>query len=253
MSEWPIAEVARASGLTSRALRHYEQIGLLRPSRVAHNGYRFYGDVEVARLYRILSLRALGLPLAAIRGALTDEVSLAEAMRTHLARLETQRDQMLSQIAEVRRTLSDVTKGSTVSIDEVFQNFDPREHESEVRARWGDEAWQQGAARRSAMLPEEVQADDAHSRDVNAGLRAAAHDGVDPVSERFQSLVGAHFAWVTEQWAGQAPTRASYAGLADLYVADERFAAVYGGAEHAAVIRSAMGVWINTHLPEHAA
>lgn len=252
MPEWPIAEVARATGLTSRALRHYEKIGLLQPSRVAHNGYRFYGDVEVARLYRILSLRALGLPLAAIRAALADEVSLAEAMRTHLARLEVQRDLMLSQIAEVRRTHSDVLKGSTVSIDEVFQNFDHREHEVEVRARWGDEVWLRSAERRAAMLPEEVLADGTHSRDVNAALRVAAYDGVDPASERFQELVGAHYAWVAEQWGGQTPTSETYAGLADMYVADERFATVYGGAENAAVIRVAMGVWINTHLPEHA-
>ncbi|PPF61937.1 hypothetical protein C5E11_13245 [Clavibacter michiganensis] len=40
MQEWPIKEVARATGLTSRTLRHYEQIGLLHPLRVASNGYR---------------------------------------------------------------------------------------------------------------------------------------------------------------------------------------------------------------------
>lgn len=58
MNEWPIAEVARAAGVTSRTLRHYESIGLLHPARVAANGYRFYGEDEIARLYRILALRA---------------------------------------------------------------------------------------------------------------------------------------------------------------------------------------------------
>jgi DNA-binding transcriptional MerR regulator len=78
MQEWPIKDVARATGLTSRTLRHYEQIGLLRPSRVASNGYRFYGDAELSRLYRILSLRALEVPLADIRIALGDDASLVE-------------------------------------------------------------------------------------------------------------------------------------------------------------------------------
>ncbi|RCS99385.1 MerR family transcriptional regulator [Brevibacterium aurantiacum] len=75
MPEWPIRDVSRVTGVTSRALRHYEQIGLLRPSRVAENGYRLYGDAELSRLYRILSLRSLELPLATIQIALEDDAT----------------------------------------------------------------------------------------------------------------------------------------------------------------------------------
>ena len=84
MQEWPIRDVARATGLTSRTLRHYEQIGLLHPSRVASNGYRFYGETELSRLYKILSLRALELPLATIQIALDDDESLEETIQSHL-------------------------------------------------------------------------------------------------------------------------------------------------------------------------
>ena len=80
MTEWPIRDLAKATGLTSRTLRHYEQIGLLLPLRVASNGYRFYGDAEISRLYRILSLRAIELPLATIQLALDNKTSLADAI-----------------------------------------------------------------------------------------------------------------------------------------------------------------------------
>jgi DNA-binding transcriptional MerR regulator len=59
--DWSIQEIARLSGTTSRTLRHYGDIGLLPPSRVGSNGYRYYDEQALARLQRILLLRELGL------------------------------------------------------------------------------------------------------------------------------------------------------------------------------------------------
>ena len=47
--EYSIQELSRLSGVTTRALRWYDQIGLLKPSRVAESGYRYYGPAEVDR------------------------------------------------------------------------------------------------------------------------------------------------------------------------------------------------------------
>ncbi|MBO1901280.1 MerR family transcriptional regulator [Leucobacter weissii] len=58
--EYSIQEVARAAGTTSRTLRHYDSIGLLRPSRVGPNGYRYYDNASILRLQRVLLLRQLG-------------------------------------------------------------------------------------------------------------------------------------------------------------------------------------------------
>lgn len=248
MTEWPIRDLARATGLTSRTLRHYEQIDLLRPSRVAGNGYRFYADAEVARLYRILSLRALGLPLAGIRLALDDETSLASAIESHLALLEERRDHTIHQIAVVRDTLDAVRKGRSMSIDDVFSGVDPRRYETEVRERWGDDAWERSARRRADLTDEQREADDRRSVDVNAALRAAADAGDDPSGARFQALVADHHRWVAEQWGGRSPDRAAYTGLAEMYVTDARFAAVYGGVPNAEVIRAAIHLWSRDHL-----
>ena len=246
--EWPIRDLAKATGLTSRTLRHYEQIGLLRPSRVASNGYRFYGDAEISRLYRIMSLRALELPLATIQLALDDETSLAGAIETHLALLEERRDRTNQQIAVVRHTLDAVKKGQPMSINDVFVGVDQSQYEAEVRTRWGDEAWERTARRRVAMSAEQRQAADKESLDVNAALRAAADDGEDPHGARFQALVADHHRWVTAYWGGKKPDSESYKGLSELYVADPRFAATYGGDSNAVLIRTAMQVWIATNL-----
>ena len=57
--EYSIQALARLAGVTTRTLRWYDQIGLLKPSRVADNGYRYYGPAEVDRLQDILYYRAL--------------------------------------------------------------------------------------------------------------------------------------------------------------------------------------------------
>ena len=69
---WSIGELARASGLTVRALRHYDEIGLLRAGERTAAGHRRYTAEDVRRLYRIRALRGLGLPLEEIARALGD-------------------------------------------------------------------------------------------------------------------------------------------------------------------------------------
>lgn len=247
MNDWPIAEVARAAGVTSRTLRHYESVGLLHPSRVATNGYRFYGEREIARLYRILALRALDLPLPDIARALEDERSLGDTMRAHVAELERTRSTLERRISAVRSTLAAVEEGQDMDIDDVLAGVDDSRWEGEVRERWGDEAWERSAARRAALTPDERRADDARGRDVNAALRDAAARGVAPDAAEFQDLVGIHHAWIAEQW-GRTPAIDAYVGLGDLYVADPRFAAVYGGAEQARIVRDAMALYAAAHL-----
>ncbi|WP_278102096.1 MerR family transcriptional regulator [Microbacterium proteolyticum] len=247
MNEWPIAEVGRAAGVTSRTLRHYESVGLLRPSRVAANGYRFYGETEIARLYRILALRSLDLPLPDIARALADERSLTETMRAHVAALEETRSAMERRIAAVRNALAALEEGKTMDIDDVLAGVDDARWEGEVRERWGDDAWERSAARRAAMTPGERRADDVRGHDVIAALRAAAERGLSPDATEFQHLIGIHHAWIAEQW-GRVPSPEAYRGLGDLYVDDPRFAVNFGGVAHARVVRDAMAVHAAAYL-----
>jgi MerR family transcriptional regulator, thiopeptide resistance regulator len=97
-----IGELARRTGLTVRTLHHYDEIGLLSPADRSEGGHRVYGDGEIRRLYRIVSLRSLGFPLDAIaavldRGGIDPRAAVAD----HMHRLEDQieRDRAL------RRTL----------------------------------------------------------------------------------------------------------------------------------------------------
>jgi DNA-binding transcriptional MerR regulator len=85
---WSIGELAQASGLTVRALRHYDEIGLLTAAGRTASGHRRYTERDLRRLYRVLALRTLGLSLEEIAGVLADSADdLAELRGLLTARL----------------------------------------------------------------------------------------------------------------------------------------------------------------------
>lgn len=88
---YAIGALASRTGLSVRALRHYEAIGLLVPAARSDAGHRRYSVSDVERLQRIVSLRALGLPLADIGRAL-DAADPIDVVERHLAAVRTRID-----------------------------------------------------------------------------------------------------------------------------------------------------------------
>ncbi len=84
---WRVGDLAAATGLSVRALHHYEQIGLLSPPLRTEGQQRLYSERDVRRLYRICALRELGLSLADI-GRVNDRASLSDLLREHLAHVD---------------------------------------------------------------------------------------------------------------------------------------------------------------------
>src|SRR3984893_11284392 len=86
-----VGELAKRTGLTIRALPHYDEIGLLKPSLHTEAGHRLYTAADVARLQQVLSLRQLGFALEEVRDALDRPgFSPLEVIRLHVARLREQ-------------------------------------------------------------------------------------------------------------------------------------------------------------------
>ncbi len=88
MDTFTVKEVARLSGVTVRALHHYDAIGLLKPATVGANGYRYYGRDDLLRLQQILFHRELGFSLSEIGQILDaagfDRTAALRAHREHL-------------------------------------------------------------------------------------------------------------------------------------------------------------------------
>jgi DNA-binding transcriptional MerR regulator len=94
-----IGEFARRIGVTPRAVRHYESVGLLRPARIdERTGYRHYGAAELVRAVRIEQLKRSGLPLASIAHVLDDGAATEATLRRR-------RHELCTDLAATRRQL----------------------------------------------------------------------------------------------------------------------------------------------------
>ena len=107
--EYSIQALSRLSGVTTRTLRWYDEIGLLKPSRVAESGYRYYGPAEVDRLQDILYYRALGVELARIKRCLDDpSFDRLAALRSHLTALEAERETGAASLTQLEQLLAEL-------------------------------------------------------------------------------------------------------------------------------------------------
>ena len=101
-----INEVEALVGITKKNIRFYEDQGLLSPRRNSDNGYRDYGEAEVAVLKQIKLMRKLGLPLEEIRKMQAGTITVADGMRRHLVELGREK-QNVEQSMLLCRRLSD--------------------------------------------------------------------------------------------------------------------------------------------------
>lgn len=245
--EASIQEVARLTGTTSRTLRHYDAVGLLAPSRVAAGGTRWYDEAALVRLQRVLLLRDLGLGLTEIGRVLDREQDETVALRRHLRWLHDEQDRLARQVASVERTLTAREEGTGLMTEEMFDGFDHTRHRQEVEQRWGAQAYATSDAWWRGMADDERQAWQERTAGLAADWRAAAEAGTDPASDEAQALARRHVAWLTAvpgtPGHGTGSPVEYVLGLADMYVADPRFAASYGGPSGAAFVRETLRHW----------
>jgi len=250
--DWSIQDIARLSGTTSRTLRHYGDIGLLAPSRVGSNGYRYYDEKALTRLQRILLLRELGLGLPAITEVLEGHARHTDALVTHLLWLQKEKDRLDRQIGAVENTITKLKGGEQLVAEEMFDGFDHTEHKDEVEERWGKAAYASSDAWWRSKSDEEKSEWQSNQRALAAAWTDAWKAGTDPASELAQALAQRQFEWLTgipgAPGSAAGPSRDYFVGLGEMYVADPRFSANYGGRAGAEFVRDAMAVYADNKL-----
>lgn len=249
-AEWSIQEIARAAGTTSRTLRHYGELGLLEPSRVGRNGYRYYDQESLIRLQRILLLRELGLGLPAIAEVLAGERDSRQALRTHLEWLERERQRIERQLESVRSTLHKLEGGEQIMASEAFDGFDHTQYKDEVIERWGKEAYESGDRWWRSMSEEDKRAFGQEQIDIAKAFADAQQAGKPADGDDVQAIVARHYAWLTSAYQGKGPGKEHFVGLGEMYVADPRFTANYDqhGEGTAVLVRDAMKVYAENNL-----
>ena len=251
--EWSIQQIAKLAGTTSRTLRHYGDIGLLPASRVGANGYRYYDQAALVRLQRILLLRDLGLGLPQIADVLGRESSEAHALESHLAWLRQEQDRLTRQVAAVETTITASKGGERLMAENMFDGFDHTQYKEEVEERWGKDAYAKGDAWWRSMSADEKAAWQQRAAQLGSDWISAHERGIDPAGDEAQALARRHFDWLrdipgTPGGGAEGPSKAYFLGLAEMYVADPRFGANYGGQAGAEFVRDAMTAYAERNL-----
>lgn len=250
--EYSIQQIAAQTGVTSRTLRHYDALGLLTPSSFGINGYRYYDTEALAKLQQILLLRQLGLGLAEISRILSGEKSLPDAIDRHLGLLEKEQERISKQITTLHRTQRALRDEKEITMEEIFEGFDYREHREEVTSRWGKESYESGALWWKSKSDAEKRQFAEEVQSISDAWITHHEQGEDPAAPRVQQTAARHLAWLrsvpgTPAASGDPETLKEYVtGLAEMYVADERFAANYGGKAGAEFVRSALLQYLAT-------
>ncbi|WP_149360172.1 MerR family transcriptional regulator [Lolliginicoccus suaedae] len=251
--DWPIQEVARLSGITTRTLRHYDQIGLLPPSRTSSSGLRHYDAPALMRLQRILMLRQLGLGLPAIADVLDGQHNDISALRDHLVWLEAEQERIARQIQAVKHTIITHTEGTTPMAHDMLDGFDHTQYKDEVQQRWGAKAYADSDRWWRGLSTTDKAGFMAETQALAQAWKESFAAGDDPASDAAQQLAGRHVQWLTAAHQGKKPGKEHLIGLARMYVDDPRFAANYemapgdGGAIH---VRDALIHWAENNCGE---
>jgi MerR family transcriptional regulator, thiopeptide resistance regulator len=225
-----VGQVASFAGVTVRTLHHYDEIGLLSPSGRSHAGHRRYDDADLDRLQQILFYRELGFPLDEVAALLDDPDADPQEHLRRQHELLTVRIEKLQKMAEAVEHAMEARKmGINLTPEEkfeVFGEYDPDRFDEESRRRWGDTEPYRESQRRVATYTKEdwlrIKAEGAGNTNAFVALMDA---GVAPDSDSAMDLAEQHRQQISRNFYDC--TYEIHTGLAEMYVADERFTSTF--------------------------
>lgn len=225
-------QLADLAGVSVRTLHHYDRIGLLVADRLP-NGYRVYGPDQVNRLQAILLYRATGMPLEDIEACLAQpDVDARSQLLQQRERLLERRRELDALVATVDKTIASL-EGNDMTDEEKFEGLkralveeNEKTYGAEARAAYGDEAVDASNAKLMGMTSEQYERTCELQQQIAESL-VSAMETHDPASPEAQRVCDLHRQWLCVFWKEGTYTKQAHAGLAQMYVADERFKAHY--------------------------
>ena len=208
-----IGDAAQRLGVSVRTLRHYDEIGLVKPTQVGENGYRYYDREAMALLQQVLFYRELGMSLKEIGPLLqAPETQRRKALEAHRHLLELKKQQLEGLLQLVDDTLG----GKTMQKPKITQadiDTAKEQYAAEAKERWGHtDAWKQSQGK----TPNAAKMDE-----IFQGFAALL--GTDPADGAVQAQVKTWQQFITDNL--YPCTDEILAGLGQMYVCDERFTA----------------------------
>ena len=219
-----VKQLSKLAGVTPRTLHHYDQIGLLKPTRVGENGYRYYGEDSLLRLQQILLYRELDLPLDDIKKIVgRRDFDVLGALQSHKDALQKQAARLDRLLVTVDNTIQHLKGEKPMSEQGYFEGFSEEQQEKYAQeaeqiydpetVRASNRKWKSySAAKKESILAE--------GKAIYLDLIAALPKGAD--SPETQTLIQRWRDHMDYFWT---PNLDQLAAIADGYVNDPRFRA----------------------------
>ena len=212
-----VKQVAELAGISVRTLHHYDEIGLLEPSKT-ESGYRLYSSADLDNLQQILFFRELDFSLKEIKKIMNDpSFDSKEALRRHRKMLVEKSVQINKMIKTIDKTLKYRKGEINMSNEEKFTGFDfskANSYEKEARERWGDKVVNES---NNIIKGREKQIAD-EMNEIYHKLATIRH--LSPDSSEAQTAINKWYNFLNK--IGDYSLEA-FEGLGQIYVADERF------------------------------
>ena len=244
-----VKQLSKMAGVTPRTLHHYDDIGLLKPSQVGENGYRYYGEEALIKLQQILFYRELDFPLEEIRRIMgRRDFDLLGALQSHREALQKKSARLSQLLATVDNTIQHIQGEKLMSQKDLFEGFSEEEQEKYAQeaeqmydpetVRESNRKWKSySAAKKEAILAEGRQV---YEDMITAMPKGASSPEVQAVVERWRKHMD-HF------WT---PSLEQLIALAGGYNDDPRFKANFDKMHPALAefMREAVTVYVNARL-----
>lgn len=230
--EYTVQKLGKLAGISTRTLRYYDEIGILKPARINSSGYRIYGQKEVDCLQQILFYREMGLELTTIKDILNSkEFDEVHALSDHLDSLLAKRKQLDLLIENVNKTIAYKKGMIQMSDQEKFEGFKKKlvedneeQYGKEIREKYTDEVVDEANQKLLQMSQKDYEEFKKLEEEILDTLEAA-YQTKNPKGELAQKAAELHRKWICYTWKHY--SKEAHAGLAQMYVADERFKAYY--------------------------
>ena len=230
--EYTVNKLSKMSGISARTLRYYDEIGLLKPAAVAFSGYRLYGQAEVDALQQILFYRELGFALDDIKDILQDPgFDRLAAFKNHLTELANKRERLDVLISNVTKSMAAMRGEMEMMDKEKFEGFkqslvseNEKKYGAEIREKYGDESVDASNANLMGLTQQQFDAAE-RLRIAHEGKLRAAFENGDVGGDLAREACDLHKQWLCIFYPAYSPEY--HKGLGEMYVADERFKAVY--------------------------
>ena len=230
---YSVKQLAKLAGVSVRTLHLYDQLGLLKPSVRTESRYRRYGENELLRLQQILFYKVLDFPLKEIGPILDDPgFDLIKALEGHKELVTIKRDHLTTLLTTIDKTVNHLKNKTMSNYEDLYEGM-PKE-QAEVYRKEAIEKWGEDVVKRSEKalfeMPElDIEQLKTDQKDIAQKLASLVNE--DPGSEVVQRQIARHYANIRSFWGESDPTDLkieTYKGLANLYVADERYTTVEG-------------------------